>query len=288
MTYINEDSGKKECPFCESLKYADAFDSLVVYVGATQYLIMNLFPYNTGHLLVVPKSHLASIEELSPTERSEMFELANLAVEALRNAMNADGFNLGMNIGPVSGAGIAEHAHLHVVPRWFGDTNFMPLLANVKVLPEQLLVSKAKIKAEIDSILSKHNKSLRPAAGAIVYDKEASAIVLRKTVNNELVIPKGKIESGESVAEAAMREVLEETGYQSQIAGWAGRETIDVSSAYQLDVTYFLATGVPGNTTAEHLATDTVLVPVDESLAKLTFENQRNILERVLPLINSL
>jgi ATP adenylyltransferase len=100
--------------------------------------IMNLYPYNNGHLLVAPRSHLASLERLDPEGATDLITLTQLALRALQAALHPDGFNLGINQGPVAGAGIAAHLHQHVVPRWDGDTNFMPVIGEVKVMNEHL------------------------------------------------------------------------------------------------------------------------------------------------------
>ncbi|MEM0503780.1 MAG: HIT domain-containing protein [Archaeoglobaceae archaeon] len=127
----------KDCVFCNALKI-DEKEALVVYKAKDSYVIMNRNPYNPGHVMVCPKRHVASLEELSNEELCEMMQLTRLTIKAIRHCMNPDGFNVGINIGKVAGAGIAEHLHIHVVPRWNGDTSFMPVLADVQVVPEAL------------------------------------------------------------------------------------------------------------------------------------------------------
>jgi ATP adenylyltransferase len=101
-------------------------------------VILNLFPYNNGHCMVVPYRHVANLEDLTPHESTESLQLVQLVIRAMRETLNPGGFNVGLNLGSAAGAGIAPHLHWHVVPRWDGDTNFMPVLADIKVMPQHL------------------------------------------------------------------------------------------------------------------------------------------------------
>ena len=125
----------------------DNSENLVVVRGQHAFVILNRFPYTSGHLMVVPYEHSPSLEQLDPPARCEMMELTNRAVQVLRDEYQPEGFNLGMNIGAAAGAGIAEHVHLHVVPRWGGDTNFMSSVAGTRVLPEALEDTYRRVKA---------------------------------------------------------------------------------------------------------------------------------------------
>ncbi len=125
------------CPFCEIPKLPDE-QGLVVARGTSCFAVLNLYPYNSGHLMVVPYRHVAPYDELTAEEVSELAAMTQHALRALRHASNAQGFNVGMNLGVVGGAGIAAHLHQHVVPRWGGDTNFMPVVGQTKVLPQLL------------------------------------------------------------------------------------------------------------------------------------------------------
>ena len=123
-----------ECPFCRAPARSDE-DALIVRRGSTAYAVLNLYPYNPGHLLVCPYRHVASYDEVTDAEAREMATLTQEAIRALRAAAEPHGFNIGLNQGPVAGAGIAAHLHQHVVPRWGGDANFLPILAHTKALP---------------------------------------------------------------------------------------------------------------------------------------------------------
>ena len=125
------------CPFCEIPGLPDG-EGLVVARGERAYAVLNLYPYNSGHLMLVPYRHVAGYEELTADEAGEIAALTQHALRALRHATGAQGFNVGMNLGVVGGAGIAAHLHQHVVPRWGGDTNFMPVVGHTKVLPQLL------------------------------------------------------------------------------------------------------------------------------------------------------
>jgi len=129
--------GAEACPFCEIPKLSDE-DGLIVARGTEVYAVLNLYPYNSGHLMVVPYRHVADYTEITPDETAELSDFTKRAMTALRDASQAQGFNIGMNMGAVAGAGIAGHLHQHVVPRWGGDANFMPVVARTKVLPQLL------------------------------------------------------------------------------------------------------------------------------------------------------
>ena len=127
------------CPFCAApeLNGSDALD-LVAHRGQLAYVVLNLYPYNAGHLLICPYRHVADYTELTDAERDEISRLTQESMHTLRAISGAQGFNLGMNQGSISGAGIAAHLHQHVVPRWGGDANFMPIIGETKVLPQLL------------------------------------------------------------------------------------------------------------------------------------------------------
>jgi ATP adenylyltransferase len=146
MEYVTAGVDKPGCIFCEKPGASDE-ESLIVHRGQRCYVLMNLYPYSSGHLMVAPYRHIAEPGELEADERAEMWELLDRALAVLREALVPHGFNAGLNLGRVAGAGVEDHIHLHVVPRWNGDTNFMPVLADVKVMPEHLRRTTERIRS---------------------------------------------------------------------------------------------------------------------------------------------
>jgi ATP adenylyltransferase len=138
MAYIENTTPEEGCVFCNRPKQTDGTENLIVARGQRAYVILNRFPYTSGHLMIVPFAHQPSLELLDVATRAEMMELLTHAVEVLRFVYRPQGFNLGANIGELAGAGIADHVHLHVVPRWAGDTNFMTALGETRLIPESL------------------------------------------------------------------------------------------------------------------------------------------------------
>jgi ATP adenylyltransferase len=136
MDYILGEK-KKGCFFCKKLKEKKDRENLILYKGEHVFVVMNKYPYNNGHLMIVPRRHYLGLEKLDDKESKELFDLLRASVKVLKACFRPHGFNIGMNIGRVGGAGEA-HVHLHVVPRWAGDTNFMPVMAETKVVPEYL------------------------------------------------------------------------------------------------------------------------------------------------------
>lgn len=149
IDYILSPKGE-ECVFCTIQKEANDEDNLVLYRGKFVYIVMNKYPYNTGHLLVVPYRHVHDVLDITPEESQEMWELQNLCVTIVRIALDAQGCNIGINLGSVAGAGIADHLHLHIVPRWANDSSFLPVLADVRVIPEHLRVTYQKLLKAIE------------------------------------------------------------------------------------------------------------------------------------------
>ncbi len=138
MKYIMQHEAALGCIFCTALEQADGLDNLVVARGIRTFVIMNRYPYTSGHIMVVPFVHQPSFEDVDAPTRAELMELITDSTRVLREVYNPEGFNIGANIGAAAGAGIAEHVHFHIVPRWGGDTNFMSTLAATRVLPESL------------------------------------------------------------------------------------------------------------------------------------------------------
>ncbi len=145
MEYIlsDKDDEREGCVFCEIPRGAEA--ARVLASTELAYVVLNRYPYNPGHLMIVPFRHVGDPEDVTPAEASEMHELLRRSLRALRDEDDPHGFNIGMNLGRVAGAGIPEHLHWHVVPRWNGDTNFMPVVGHTRVLPELLEESRRRL-----------------------------------------------------------------------------------------------------------------------------------------------
>lgn len=147
MRYMSEGGATGGgCVFCDHLAREDDDAAFILHRGRTAFVLLNAFPYNTGHVMVAPLRHRGDLTELSDDERSELIELTNRSVVVIRDVMGAEGFNTGMNLGAAGGAGIPGHLHMHIVPRWNGDTNFMPVVGDTKVLPEMLAETYAKLR----------------------------------------------------------------------------------------------------------------------------------------------
>jgi ATP adenylyltransferase len=138
MEYIENNNKEDGCIFCNAQEREDSAENLIAFRGEHSYVILNRYPYTSGHLMVVPFDHQPNLEELDPQTRAEMMELTSRSMTILRNVYNPQAFNMGANIGEAAGAGVKEHVHLHIVPRWYGDTNFMSTLGETRVLPEIL------------------------------------------------------------------------------------------------------------------------------------------------------
>ncbi|HHY89195.1 MAG TPA: HIT domain-containing protein [Chloroflexi bacterium] len=138
MKYILKHEPRSGCIFCKALECEDGPENLIVHRGERAFIILNRYPYTSGHAMVVPYAHQPSYEQLDPETRAEMMELVTRITGVLRALYQPEGFNMGANIGAAAGAGVAGHVHFHIVPRWAGDTNFMTSLSNTRVLPEGL------------------------------------------------------------------------------------------------------------------------------------------------------
>ncbi len=146
MEYIENHGKENGCVFCKAHAQPDGPANLIVHRGKFAFVILNRYPYTSGHLMVVPFQHKPDLEGLSPAERAEMMELTSLATAVLRRIYQTDAFNIGLNLGEAAGAGVKEHVHIHIVPRWAGDTNFMSTLADTRVLPESLDATWERVK----------------------------------------------------------------------------------------------------------------------------------------------
>ncbi len=143
---------EKGCIFCKRLKMKDSLKNLIVHRGEKTFVILNKFPYNSGHALIVPNRHVGQIEKLTQQESIEFFEMTRKTVAVIKKALNPGSLNLGMNLGRISGAGIPGHVHMHVVPRWHGDTNFMPVIGKTNVVSVPLEPIYEALKKEFASL----------------------------------------------------------------------------------------------------------------------------------------
>jgi ATP adenylyltransferase len=147
--YIKNVGKVKGCFLCQHLKLKDGLKSLIPYKGKYSFIILNRFPYNNGHLLISPVRHIKNLEDLSDEEVNEIFSLVRRIIPILKKVYRPQGFNIGLNLGACAGTSVADHMHLHIVPRWEGDTNYMPVIGGAKIIPESLKESCRRIKSEI-------------------------------------------------------------------------------------------------------------------------------------------
>lgn len=154
MAYVAPKTpASQECIFCALPAAHRDEENYILYRGERCFMMLNIYPYNSGHLMVAPYQHVSSIEKLDSATLAELMSQAQLALRAIRQTMQPDGFNLGINEGKVAGAGYDGHMHLHIVPRWNGDTNFMPVLADVKVIPEHLENTYRQLKQALEALV---------------------------------------------------------------------------------------------------------------------------------------
>jgi ATP adenylyltransferase len=153
MEYILAEK-EERCIFCDALSQND---DLTLYKGPDTLVMMNKFPYINGHLLVAPLRHLSGLTQLDKHEMGELLATVDRSVEILKRVMTPDGFNIGLNLGKVAGAGVEEHLHFHIVPRWFGDTNAFTVFADVRVIPEHIKATYENLKPHFDNLNRKNN-----------------------------------------------------------------------------------------------------------------------------------
>jgi ATP adenylyltransferase len=149
--YVTGGAPASGCVLCRAVAEAARPESLVLHLSLLNVVVMNLYPYNGGHLMVAPRRHVGSLQEATPEELSEMMALARRVEGAFRTVYRPDGINLGMNIGKSAGAGVADHIHLHLVPRWNGDTSFMTVVGEVRVIPEEPAQALQKLRPFFDA-----------------------------------------------------------------------------------------------------------------------------------------
>ena len=160
--YVRKALSMKCCIFCDALKGGDERKAAVLYRGRHNFVLLNRYPYTPGHLLIAPKRHVADFVEARPGERAELADLLQVALRILRVRYAPHGFNAGMNLGPSAGAGVAGHYHLHVVPRWTGDSNFMPLIGATRVFIEDLDTTYQRLRPLFDKEQARLERAGRP------------------------------------------------------------------------------------------------------------------------------
>jgi len=154
IEYVRVERGEG-CFICEAARASDPEEHLVLHKTSKTIVLMNKYPYNTGHLLLAPVRHVPDFSSLTHDELVELAEILRRSIEMLKQALSPEGFNIGVNLGKVAGAGLESHLHIHVVPRWLGDTNFMPVIANTKVIPEALKDTYNRLKAYASHLAQK-------------------------------------------------------------------------------------------------------------------------------------
>jgi len=213
MAYVAGNSRETGCIFCNRLAADDDVLSLILHRGENVFIIMNLFPYNTGHVMIVPNTHVASPEDASPDVLAEMAVLRGPVLRALRRGLGPEGFNLGLNVGAVAGAGVTDHLHEHVVPRWQGDANFMPILAETTVMPELIPVTYGKLRAE----LVRELQGVTEIRGLVI-----SADGERALIDVDGALPRVHAHADEPLWQAARRDVHDRGAVDAELIGWAG------------------------------------------------------------------
>ena len=159
MQYLRDGLGSNECIFCSKVDAGDDEANLVLWRGPAVFVMMNLYPYATGHIMIAPYEHVPSPETVDPTVMQELGTMIAPCMRALRRVLSCQGFNTGINTDAVAGAGVADHMHLHIVPRWGGDANFMPVIANTTVMPEALSVTYGRLRPELLNQLGDESRS---------------------------------------------------------------------------------------------------------------------------------
>jgi ATP adenylyltransferase len=233
MRYVGGGAAEPGCLFCNRLAAEDDVHSLILSRGELAFVIMNLFPYNTGHVMIVPNDHVASPEDASLAALAAMGELLQPTLRALRRVLNCEGFNVGINVGAVAGAGVADHLHQHVVPRWQGDANFMPILATTMVLPEMIPVTYAKLRAEIGRELAGGGEKEFDFS-VVVLSHDRASLLLEETANGWSP-PVITAAPGIPIWTAAAGTVGD-WGIAATIAGWAGAERTSIAEPIALSL----------------------------------------------------
>jgi ATP adenylyltransferase len=231
MGYVGGGVAESGCLFCNRLAAGDDVRSLILYRGEHAFVMMNLFPYNTGHVMIAPTQHVPSPEEASDATLAAMTALLRPLLRALRRVLRADGFNIGLNVGAVAGAGVAAHLHQHVVPRWQGDANFMPILASTMVLPELIPVTYAKLRAELQRELSGAGEKATEVT-LVVLSNDRSRVLLTRTAGKVGLL--AAVAGPEEPIWRAAAQALVSLDVPADLIGWAGTARADATGPVAL------------------------------------------------------
>ncbi len=257
-------------------------ENFVLFRGARAFVLLNLYPYNTGHCMVVPYRQVAALDAFDDGEMTEIGLLLPWLTRVLTATLRCDGMNVGLNLGAVAGAGVAEHLHWHIVPRWQGDANFMPIIARTTVMPELLPDTYAKVRATMARdpapMLGLLATTPMPQAGGVVFHR--GQVVVRRAADKAIVFPKGHVEPGESREATAVREILEETGLVARVVAPLGTHLFPFKGKMR-HVTYYRMEATEETAAwPEHRGTDTLLLPLDEAADRLSHPESRELLRR--------
>lgn len=212
------------CVFCHYLADDRDSDNLLLWRSDHAFAIMNLFPYGTGHIMLIPNTHVASPETCPPADLQDVTRLLPSIMRAQRQALSCSGFNVGMNVGASAGAGIAEHLHQHIVPRWDGDSNFMPVLAGVQVLPELLPATYAKLRTEIGREMT--GAVDRPFALRLAAVTGDGRVLIEDAADGGGRLPQCDVPAATACWPAALT-ALKPFGRSVTLTGWCGGERVE-------------------------------------------------------------
>lgn len=265
MRYVAGNTREEGCIFCNRMHAHDDVSSLILHRGKHCFVIMNLYPYNTGHIMIVPNKHADDLDLLDPATLHEMADVLPVATRALRRVLSCQGFNVGLNIGSVAGAGVAEHLHQHVVPRWVGDANFMPIIASTTVMPELIPASYAKIRAELHRELSED-----PDCTLLILVDDDLRIVMANGA-----LPTCSAAQDQSIWKAAMS-AIGGWATEIEIAGWVGSSSASHSTS-QDDISGLTLRAHIGN--RDLLPSEMTLVRFDEAISAHISIRDRAIIE---------
>ena len=260
MRYVAGGEREEGCLFCNRLAEKDDVQSLVLHRGESAFVIMNRYPYNTGHVMIVPNTHVSSPEDADTEVMAELAALRRPVLRALRRTLSPEGFNLGLNVGTTAGAGIADHLHEHVVPRWLGDANFMPILASTTVMPELIPVTYAKLRAELDREFGNGDPIT-----IIVLSENRENVLVEETGT----LPRVAAREGEPIWRTALRDAHQRGAIDAEILEW--RPADDERSALLMQADF---------PEADRFAPGNRLVALDELIAGPEADFARAVFQR--------